>query len=781
MFKMKIVFTVFIILSAFGSLSQLNMDSVGRINYITEHATMLNDVWGYVDENGNEYALVGAEKGTAVVDVSTPSNPTEVFWEQGMESIWRDLKTYGDYAYVTTEALNGLLIIDLTPLPASSALTTSYYYGPTGSEWQSAHNLYIDSSGYAYIFGANRGNGGVIILDVHTDPMNPIEVGVFDDWYVHDGYVLRDTMFLGHIYEGFMSMVDVSDKSNPVLLGTAGTPSTFSHNVWTTSDGDFAFTTDEVSAGYIGAFDISDPSNIVEVDRIQSSPGAGVIPHNTHVLDNYLITSYYSDGVVVHDVTYPYNMIEVGNYDTYFDQTTSYDGCWGAYPYLPSGLVLATDRSEGLFILNPTYVQAAYLEGVVTNSITSNPIDLVEVTISGGNQLENTATNGFYATGMAATGVYDVTYFKVGYFPQTISTTINSGVITTQDVQLVPIPPYSLTVNVYEFGTSNPIDGADVKLEMSLLVTEGQTNALGEEIMTLYYEDVYNVSVGKWGYVTYCDQLNIDNSTGSIDVYLRTGIYDDFTFDFGWSTSGTATTGLWERGVPNTTNGNTAPGIDSNNDCNNMAYVTGNAVSLVPDFDDVDNGTVSLASPVMDLTGYADPYVNYERWFYNFHGPNPPPDDTLEVSVSNGLTTVVIEQTDGDVANFHSWHEVSLRIQDFIPITSTMQFFFKTSDISPNINITEAGVDHFFIAEADELGLTEKEVNLRVYPNPVDNQLRVEGLESVERFSVFSPSGSEVLSGVISSTEQSIDVSNLNQGVYFLMISSEVIKFVKTK
>jgi hypothetical protein len=151
------------------------------------------------------------------------------------------------------------------------------------------------------------------------------------------------------------------------------------------------------------------------------------------------------------------------------------------------------------------------------------------------------------------------------------------------------------------------------------------------------------------------------------------------------------------------------------------------------------------------------------------------------VSVSNGLTTVVIEQTDGDVANFHSWHEVSLRIQDFIPITSTMQFFFKTSDISPNINITEAGVDHFFIAEADELGLTEKEVNLRVYPNPVDNQLRVEGLESVERFSVFSPSGSEVLSGVISSTEQSIDVSNLNQGVYFLMISSEVIKFVKTK
>lgn len=778
---MKLFLAIIIVLSSFISWSQLNVDSVGRINYITEHATMLNDVWGYVDENGNEYGLVGAEKGTAIVDVTIPSNPTEVFWEPGMQSIWRDLKTWGDYAYVTTEALNGLLVIDMSPLPSSTALTTSYYTGPLGSEWQSAHNLYIDSSGYAYIFGANRGNGGVIILDVHTDPMNPIEVGIFDDWYVHDGYVLRDTMYLGNIYEGFMSMVDVTDKANPILLGTAGTPSTFAHNVWTTTDGNFAFTTDEVSAGYIGAFDISDPTNIVEVDRIQSSPGAGVIPHNTHVLNNFLVTSYYSDGVVVHDVTHPYNMIEVGNYDTYFDQTTSYDGCWGAFPYLPSGLILATDRSEGFFVLSPTYVQASYLEGLVTNSLTTSPIDLVEVTIAGGNQLENTASNGFYATGMAASGVYDVTYFKVGYFPQTISTTINSGVITTQDVQLVPIPPFTLTVNVFEFGSTTPIDGADVKFEMSLLVTEGQTNALGEEVLTLYYEDVYNVSVGKWGYVTYCDQLNVDNTTGSIDVYLRTGIYDDFTFDFGWSASGTATTGLWERGIPNTTNGNTAPGIDSNNDCNDIAYVTGNGESVVPDFDDVDNGTVTLASPVMDLTGYADPYVNYERWFYNFHGPNPPPDDTLEVSVSNGLTTVIIEQTDGDPANFFSWHEVSLRIQDFIPVTSTMQFFFKTSDISPQVNITEAGVDHFFIAEAAELGIDELEAKLSVYPNPVGNELTIEGVETHQDYKMVAPNGNVVLMGSVSELEQTINVSQLNQGVYFLMISNEVIKIVKTQ
>ncbi|MEJ6777541.1 MAG: choice-of-anchor B family protein [Crocinitomicaceae bacterium] len=775
---MKLLLSSIIVISSFGSWSQLNMDSIGHIDYMSEHLTMLNDVWGYVDENGNEYGLIGAEKGTSVVDLSTPSIPTEVFWEPGVESVWRDLKTWDDYAYVTTEALSGLLVIDLSPLPSSLNLTTTYYNGPENNEWQSAHNLYIDSSGYAYVFGANRGNGGVIILDVHTDPMNPIEIGVFDNWYVHDGYVLRDTMYLGHINEGFISIVDVSDKSNPVLLGTALTPSTFSHNIWSTSNGDFVFTTDEVSDGYIGAFDVTDPANIIEVDRIQSSPGAGVIPHNTHVLDNYIITSYYSDGVVVHDVTYPYNMIEVGNYDTYFDQTTSYDGCWGAFPYFPSGLVLATDRSEGLFVLNPTYVQASYLEGVITNSVTANPIDDVEVTISGGNQLEYTESNGFYATGMEASGVYVVTYFKIGYFPQTISTTINSGVITTQDVQLIPISPYSLTINVYEFGSSTPLDDADVKFETPLLTTEGQTNALGEEVLTLYYGEVYNVSVGKWGYITYCSQLYIDSTTGSINIFLNTGIYDDFTFDFGWSTSGTATTGLWERGTPNTTNSNSAPGIDSYNDCNDFAYVTGNGVSFNPDFDDVDNGAVSLASPVMDLTGYTDPYVNYKRWFYNLYGPAPP-DDTLEVSVSNGLSTFVIDQIYSD--NSLVWQEVSIRIQDFIPITSTMQFFFKTADINPQINITEAGIDHFFIADTDELSFNELESDFSVHPNPVNHELIVTGIDTNQAYKIFNPNGSVVKSGYVSGIDRIIDVSQLNQGVYFLMISSEVIKIIKAR
>ncbi len=760
--------------------AQLNVDSLGRLDYINLHSTMINDVWGYVDETGKEYALVGAEEGTSVVDVSDPTNPTELFWEPGMTSVWRDLKTWGDYAYITTEAQNGLLIIDLSPLPTSNALTTAYYTGPAhvDSTWQSAHNLYIDEFGYAYIFGANRGEGGVIILDVNTDPMNPIEVGAFDDWYVHDGYVQNDTMYLAHIFDGFLSIVDVSDRANPVLLGTENTPSTFAHNIWTTDNGQFAFTTDEVSGGYIGAFDISDPSNIIEVDRIQSSPGAGVVPHNAHVMGNHVITSYYSDGVTIHDVTYPYNMIEVGNYDTYFDQTTGYDGCWGVYPFLPSGRILATDRSEGLFVLGPNYTQGAYLEGTITDASNSTPIDLANVDIAGSVQTEQSGNTGFYATGMALAGSYDVTYEKVGYYPETITVNLTNGVITTQDVQLTPIPPYNLTVRVFEEGTNNPVDGADIQLSVPQLTHTGVTNGLGEETLTLFYEGMYDVIVGKWGYFTHCSSQIINNSTGTIDVYIDLGYYDDFTFDYGWSSTGGAATGLWERGVPFGTNSGSAPSNDVDNDCGRKAFVTGNSDDLDPNADDVDDGLASLVSPVMDLTTYTDPYVNYTRWFHCFHGPNTP-DDELVIRVGNGTTIVDIDVAVSVSPDSVEWVEKSLRISDFITITNSMQFFFRTSDIEPDGNITEAAIDRFFIAEAEVLGIENEEMVYGIYPNPTQDYFSVSGLNAEQSFTLSSMNGAIVASGELSPNNNRVSVESLEKGVYFLTIDGSVYKVLK--
>jgi len=227
---MRSLFLIVCLFFAGSSTSQLNIDSLSQIDYQALHNANLNDVWGYVDEMGNEYAIVGTTEGTSVVNVTNPSAPFEVFWKPGSSSIWRDPCVHGDYAYVTTEADDGMLIIDLSPLPGSTALPTAQYTGSSGSPWQSAHTCYVDENGFAYIFGSNRGNGGVIILDTQSSPMAPVEVGVFDNWYVHDGFVRNDTMFLAHILNGFVSLVDVSNKANPVLLGSVVTPDAFSHN-----------------------------------------------------------------------------------------------------------------------------------------------------------------------------------------------------------------------------------------------------------------------------------------------------------------------------------------------------------------------------------------------------------------------------------------------------------------------------------------------------------------------------------------------------------------------
>jgi hypothetical protein len=294
--------------------------------------------------------------------------------------------------------------------------------------------------------------------------MNPIELGVFDEWYVHDGFERNDTLYLWHIFDGFFSLVDVSDKSNPVLLGTQTTSSLFTHNVWPSTSGQYAFTTDEVSGAFIDVYDISDPNNMVLVEKIQHSPGIGVIPHNVHVVGDYLVTSYYSDGVVIHDATNPKNLVKVGQFDTYPTQTTGFNGCWGVYPFYPSGNMVAADITEGLFILGANYQKAAYLEGIVKEQGSNATLNDVRVKISVSDQPERTNSNGEYATGIFGSGTYDVTFFKVGYFPKTEQVILINGQTSFKETFLTPIPPFFATVEVKDAQTNQSISDAHINI-----------------------------------------------------------------------------------------------------------------------------------------------------------------------------------------------------------------------------------------------------------------------------------------------------------------------------
>lgn len=780
MMKMNqvISFMLFVMLGSSSILGQMNVSLLSHVNYNELHNANLNGVWGYTDETGIEYAIVGTSKGTSIVSLADPANPVEVFWEPGMTSIWREVKTWGDYAYITTEADNGLLIIDMSPLPQSNDLPVNYYFGPAGNTWTSAHSLFIDEFGFAYIHGSSRGVGGVIFLDVQTDPMNPIEVGSFENWYVHDSYARNNILYAAHIMDGFFSVVDVSDKANPVLLGTRSTPYNFTHNTWLSDNGQYVYITDEVSGAFIAAYDVSDPQNIFETDRIRNAPPVGVIPHNVHVKNDYLITSYYSDGITIHDASDPYNLVLVGQYDTYPGQTTSFDGCWGVFPYFDSDIILASDITQGLFVLQPTYMRGAYLKGLVTDQETGLAISGADVRILDHDYIDQTNSLGAYATGIVNGGGYSVLYSKIGYYPQVHRVELINNEVVFKDVQLVPIPPFNFDLIVIDAATGTPVSNAKIRLEAELLTHEGVTNGLGVEDFVLYYQEVYRVTVGKWGYWTACFDLQIDQLTGQYAVELEKGFYDDFEFDFGWVSSGNAVTGKWERGIPNPTSSGSAPGFDADYDCGAYAFVTGNSVNPNPDADDVDGGVAILLSPTMDLSTYSDPHVNFALWMYCLHGA--PPDDTLKVIVSNGTITSTILRLGSNEENRYKWNPFSIRLSDYIPITSSMQFFFRLSDLDPNVNITEGGVDYFFISNSNTTGMEESTlVETFIYPNPVNDQLILNGFDPGIQFQISDLNGRIVLSGNISDSKQVVSVGQLKSGYYVLRVGERIFKVLK--
>ncbi|MCH8838695.1 MAG: hypothetical protein IIA60_13025 [Candidatus Marinimicrobia bacterium] len=145
-----------------------------------------SDVWGYIDSSGHEFAVFGVYDGVVILDISTdPANPVETAYIAGPNTDWRDLKTHGNYLYVTNESGGGLAIIDLSD-PWQPVLATR-----DSTFFQQAHNLYI-ADGYAYIVGS--GTPGILILDL-ANPVNPVWAGSWTTAGIHDLYVKNDTLY----------------------------------------------------------------------------------------------------------------------------------------------------------------------------------------------------------------------------------------------------------------------------------------------------------------------------------------------------------------------------------------------------------------------------------------------------------------------------------------------------------------------------------------------------------------------------------------------------------
>ena len=757
--------------------AQLNVTLKAILPYPSD---ALSNIGGYVDSSGNEYALVGYESGLSIVNVTNPSAPFIAFSIPGTSSIWREVKTWQNYAYVTTEGCcNGLQIVNLGYLPDS----VQYKYwtgdGAIAGQLETIHALHIDNA-YAYLFGSNLFNGAALLVDL-ADPWNPSFTGHTPGTYIHDGYVRNDTLYSAHIYDGFFSVIDVTNKANPSFVTSQITPTQFTHNTWLNDAGNVLFTTDENSNSYLGSFDISNLNNITELDRVQLTPGSGSIIHNTHTLNDFEIVSWYKDGIAIVDVSHPDNMIITGSYDTYTQGSgNGFNGAWGVYPFLPSGNLVVSDIDNGLYILAPNYVRGCYLEGLVTDSVTGLPLNNVTITILGPAITKQSKITGIYKTGLATAGTYDVQFSKNGYITKTITgVALSNGVLTTLNVQLNTIvPTITVTGTVVEAGTNDPIANATVHFSNTQFDNIITTNASGQFSIPGFFPGTYDLTAGHWGHRTYCTNSQNVTSGSPFNIVLDKGYYDDFMLDFGWTVSGPSGN-VWERAVPVATSnqGQTAnPGADISGDCGDMAMVTDNGGGGPWD-NDVDQGNTILTSPIFDATLYTNPHVKYYRWFYNGGFTNGAPDDSMKIYLSNGTSTVLVESF-GPTGSSSVWNLADHRIADFVTLTNTMQLIVDVGDPGPIFNIVEGGLDKFEVVEVTGIQqATSPSIQLLVNPNPFTTSFTVQLSESASSndfLQVFDMKGQLIEEYPFASGSTSATIGNKwDRGVYMVRLLKE--------
>ncbi len=354
-------------LLAFVSSEELNPPT------ITGTSVKGNSIWGWAHpETGAEYALVGLRRGTAFVNVTEPTAPVvEGFLptaaEETSREAWRDIKVYANHAFIVAETRpHGMQVVDLMQLP--KVVQVAHYSG-----FASAHTLAInETSGFAYAAYTDT-CVGLHIVDIR-EPASPRFAGCFDeDSFSHEAqcvtfpatsaYPNREICFAFN-YDT-LTIADVTDKAAMQVLarvahrGAQG----FAHQGWITPDFRYLLMNDESDETMLGVntttyiWDISDLAHPVLLPPfIHDTPA---IDHNLYIRGQHAFLSNYTAGLRVLDLRDIHAVAEVGFFDIYPQHDNpSFNGSWGNYPFLPSGIVLVNGIEQGLFVLRfaPTHL-----------------------------------------------------------------------------------------------------------------------------------------------------------------------------------------------------------------------------------------------------------------------------------------------------------------------------------------------------------------------------------------------------------------------------------------
>ncbi|WP_332897910.1 LVIVD repeat-containing protein [Haladaptatus sp. CMSO5] len=311
-----------------------------------------------------ETAYVALTNGFAIVDVSSPANPTVLAEELGLLSDVEggplrgiyDVKIDGDTLLVAGPAnptasqnINALVIYDVSDPenPTQRAVYETNFFH---------HNVYLEGD-TAYLGDNEHADidtrrNELVIVDVSGEPEEVGRWSIADHderwadintsvWTLHDLYVKESIAYLV-FWDAGTWIVDCSDPANPEYLGNVRTPDPdelaqltddqFRQMVFEPPGNDHYVTVnDDATVMGVGGeswdvdaaddtggpsgielFDISDktaPESLAMIEPPESADatfqGTWTTSHNFDITGDRLYTSWYQGGVKIHDIADP--------------------------------------------------------------------------------------------------------------------------------------------------------------------------------------------------------------------------------------------------------------------------------------------------------------------------------------------------------------------------------------------------------------------------------------------------------------------------------------------
>jgi choice-of-anchor B domain-containing protein len=617
----------------------------------------VNSLWGYTSPGGRRYAIVGDSYGTAFVDITVPNNATIVAQLTGPLSFYRDMRTYGHYAYAISEGGGGIQVFDLSQIVLGN-VTLVRSVDDVGSG--ATHTLSVNPvSGYLYRSGG-AGVEGLRIYDLNPDPSFPHYVASWTDRYVHQTspFTLTTGPYAGHEiafacggYNGgfdgtALHILDVTDKQDIILKDIETYPGAqYCHQGWLSADEHYYYIGDEFYDGPTTTFvlDVSDLDSTAPRFLSSFTNGNTSVAHNLYVSGDTLYEANYRSGLHVWDLSQsPTAPTETAWFDTDPDSDVpTFNSLWNVYPYFGDGLVIGSDMERGLFVwyvgdpkLTFTLVGGAPAE-VRPNLPREFHVSIAEL------------APGDYATGTAALHVDG-----------------GSGFVTSPLTDL----------GGGDFLARLPATNCEKRLTYYLTAESTDGTVWTEPAGAPF---VYHEATATTGFITV--------------------FHDDCETDPGWIPENLgATDGDWERGVPvNDPNWPHDPISDS--DGSGQCWLTANRLGN----SDVDYGAVRLTSPTLDLS-QGPARISYDYYFWDNENLEHVDKILVEIDENDGAgpwTEIARHDTSGGLL----WRTNVITQADLdaagVTRTAAMRLRFTVNDDDPQSR-TEAGLDAFRIEAA---------------------------------------------------------------------------------